>query len=181
MKIRESCLSDRPLIESVHMQAFGEQQGGEIAALVHELCDDTTAAPILSLVAVENERIIGHVLFTKATLRQASKNISARILAPLAVVPDAQKKGIGGMLIEEGLDQLKKAGTGLVFVLGHPGYYPRFGFTPAGALGFEAPHPVPEKHAAAWMVHALRPGIIGSVQGTVQCSEVLNRPGHWRE
>ena len=91
------------------MQAFGEQQGGEIAALVHELFDDTTAAPILSLVAVENERIIGHVLFTKATLRQTPENISARILAPLAVVPDAQKKGIGGMLIEEGLDQLKKA------------------------------------------------------------------------
>ena len=64
------------------------------------------------------------------------------ILAPLAVVPDAQGQGIGGALIEHGLSLLQRSGVGLVFVLGHPGYYPRHGFEPAGRLGFDAPFPI---------------------------------------
>jgi predicted N-acetyltransferase YhbS len=72
-------------------------------------------------------------------------------------------------------------GVELVFVLGHPGYYPRFGFKPAGVLGFEAPYPIPEKHADAWMVRELRAGIIGSVRGKVVCADTLSRPEYWRE
>jgi putative acetyltransferase len=68
-----------------------------------------------------------------------------------------------------------------VFVLGHPEYYPRFGFRPAGALGMDAPYPIPERHADAWMVQALRPGLLGQVRGTVRCADTLNDPRHWRE
>jgi predicted N-acetyltransferase YhbS len=181
MKIRESSLLDRPLIESVHMQAFGEQQGGEIAGLVHDLFGDPTAQPLLSLVCVEGEQITGHILFSKAVVTQSPEPVNARILAPLAVVPEARGRGRGGNLVQEGLRQLQQSQVELVFVLGHPGYYPRFGFTPAGALGFEAPYPMPDEHAAAWMVQELCPGIIGSVRGTVQCSDVLNKPEHWKE
>ena len=79
------------------------------------------------------------------------------------------------------MDQLKQSGVELVFVLGHPDYYPRSGFTPAGELGYEAPYHIPEEHSGAWMVQELSPGVIGRVKGKVQCSEVLNKPEHWRE
>jgi putative acetyltransferase len=60
-------------------------------------------------------------------------------------------------------------------------YYPRFGFKPAGSLGFEAPYPIPDEHANAWMVQELHPGVIGNVSGNLICADVLNQPEHWRE
>ena len=181
MEIRKSTDADRGEIGKVHIQAFGEEKGPEIAELVSGMLDDETALPLLSLVAVENGRIIGHVLYTKVVLTQTDTPVTCQILAPLAVVPEAHGKGVGSTLIDEGLRLLKESGVELVFVLGHPEYYPRCGFTPAGVLGFEAPYPIPEEHAGAWMVQELREGVIGSVKGTVQCSDVLNQPQHWRE
>jgi predicted N-acetyltransferase YhbS len=89
--------------------------------------------------------------------------------------------GVGTRLIEAGLTELKQVGVDLVFVLGHPGYYPRCGFTPAGVLGFEAPYPIPEKNAAAWMVQDLSGAAIGKVSGKVGCAAALDRPAYWRE
>jgi putative acetyltransferase len=109
------------------------------------------------------------------------RKIPISFLAPLAVIPKFQRQGIGGSLIKKGLQLLSKSGVELVFVLGHPEYYPRHGFTPAGKLGFETPYPIPEKHANAWMVQALRPGIIGSVSGQVVCCDALSTPELWRE
>jgi putative acetyltransferase len=105
----------------------------------------------LSLLAISDDKAIGHILFTKARITNSNNSISAVILAPLAVIPDAQSRGVGGQLINKGLKLLSKLGVELVFVLGHPEYYPRHGFKTAGVLGFEAPYPIPEKHANAWM------------------------------
>jgi putative acetyltransferase len=69
----------------------------------------------------------------------------------------------------------------MVLVLGHPGYYPRYGFIAAGALAFEAPDSIPEEVAGAWMVQELSPGVIESVSGKVHCAKTLNRPEYWRE
>jgi len=99
----------------------------------------------------------------------------------LAIVPDAQKQGIGGKLIEQGLEFLSKSRVDLVFVLGHPEFYPRYGFKPAGRLDFEAPYPIPDEHADAWMVQALKSDVIGAVSGKVGCADALNKPEHWRE
>ena len=181
LEIRKATESDRKEILNVHNQAFGKEKGPEIAKLVDDLLQDKTAMPILSLVAVENERIIGHVLYTKATITKTKLAISAQILAPLAILPDEQKKGIGEKLINEGIRQLKELGTELVFVLGHPSYYPRCGFFPAGEQGFEAPYPIPEEHAAAWMVQSLNGDALETANGKVQCSIILNEPQHWRE
>jgi len=159
LEIRQSCESDRSKIENVHIKAFGKQEGPEIAVLVNGLLDDKTAIPILSLVATENEKIIGHILFTKAIITQTTVPVTAKILAPLAVLPSSQAKGVGSKLIQEGLCQLKQSGVELVFVLGHPDYYPRSGFTPAGTLGYEAPYHIPEEHSGAWMVQELRTGV----------------------
>ena len=163
------------------MQAFGEAKGPEIATLVNDLLDDPTAKPILSLAAVKKNELIGHIIYSKVRVAQTEAAVSARILAPLAVLPENQLLGVGGQLIKEGLTQLKESGVELVFVLGHPDYYPRYGFKPAGALGFEAPYPIPQEHAGAWMVQALCPDVIGRVRGKIQCADVLNQPEHWRE
>ncbi|MDM8539022.1 N-acetyltransferase [Desulfobacterales bacterium HSG17] len=181
MEIRKTTESDKAEICNVHIKAFGNEKGSEIADLVMGLMNDKTAVPFLSLAAVEKSRIIGHILYTKAQVTGTDESLSVRLLAPLAVLPDNQSKGVGGQLIKEGLSQLKKSGVDLVFVLGHPDYYPRSGFTPAGVLGYEAPYPIPEIHAGAWMVKELSPGIFGKIKGKVQCSEVLNEPQHWRE
>lgn len=181
MKIRASTPSDLSKILQVEGQAFGDDKGPEIVDLVKGLLSDPSAMPLLSLLAEDDERALGHLLFTKARITNYIDTVSAVILAPLAVIPAAQSKGIGGRLIKKGLKRLAESGIELVFVLGHPEYYPRHGFTPAGELGFEAPYPIPDEHADAWMVQALHPGVIGRVSGRVMCADVLNHPEHWRE
>ncbi|MEW8585348.1 MAG: N-acetyltransferase [Candidatus Thiodiazotropha sp.] len=181
MEIRKSTEADKSEIEIVHIQAFGEKEGPEIAKLVNDLFEDETASPLLSLVAVKNSKIAGHVLYTKASITQTTASVSAQLLAPLAVLPEAQNQGIGTHLVREGLSQLSGSGVALVFVLGHPEYYPRFGFRTAGSIGFEAPFPIAEENADAWMVVELKEGITGKVNGKVQCAEALNQPQYWRE
>ena len=180
MQIRPTKESDLHDVLLVEKAAFGTEEGQEIADLVNDLLGDPSAMPILSLIAIKDNQVIGHILFTKAII-DSNHSISAVILAPLAVIPAAQSQGVGGQLINEGLKCLSESGVDLVFVLGHPEYYPRHGFKPASILGFNAPYPIQQEHADAWMVKELRSGIIGSVSGKVQCSDVLNQPEHWRE
>ena len=178
MQIRITRDPDLSNILKIHTLAF---DGDDIATLVKELLDDPTAKPTLSLIAIDNEQPVGHILFSKVHLDDPEIANEMAILAPLAVVPEAQGRGVGGKLIEEGLRQLSESNVDLVFVLGHPSYYPRHGFEPAGRLGLDAPYPILEKDADAWMVQALRPGVIGSVRGTVKCAKALDKREHWRE
>ena len=179
--IRSSTEADRVAIVSLHREAFGESEGEEVSALAIALLDDPTAKPMLSLLAEEAGELLGHVLFTAVQIVDGETSVPGLILAPVGVAPSAQGKGVGGALIRAGLERLGGEGAGLVFVLGHPGYYPRFGFATAGTLGFQAPYPIPEKNADAWMVQELNPGYIGRVSGTVRCSDALNHPDLWRE
>lgn len=137
--------------------------------------------PLLSLVAVDGGKISGHILFTRVKVIDAPEVASAQILAPLAVLPSAQNKGVGNLLVREGLQQLKASGVSLVFVLGYPAYYARFGFVPAGARGLEAPFYIPEKNPGAWKVQELYSGMIEKVEGRIECADVLNHPKYWRE
>ena len=178
MIIREATNTDLNDVLLIEKEAFGYDKE---ANLVKDLLTDPSAAPLYSLLAFDNDRAVGHILFTSARLENENNGTCISLLAPLAVIPGFQKRGIGGTLIERGLQLLTEAGGDLVFVLGHPGYYPRYGFTPAGVQGFEAPYPIPEKHADAWMVQELRPGVIGSVSGKVGCADMLHKPEHWRE
>ncbi|MBT7914863.1 N-acetyltransferase [Candidatus Bathyarchaeota archaeon] len=178
MKIREAIDSDLNDVLSVEKEAFGYEKE---ANLVKDLLSDPSASPLYSLLAFNDDRAVGHVLFTSARLEGTQNNASISLLAPLAIIPDFQKQGVGGKLIERGLKHLANSGVDLVFVLGHPDYYPRSGFKPAGVQGFEAPYPIPEEHANAWMVQELHPGVIGNVSGKVRCADMLNKPEHWRE
>ena len=181
MQLRETSETDLADILHLHCLAFGRNGGDEVAGLVEAILSDPSAAPRLSILATEAGQAVGHILFSTARLVEDSDSAKLALLSPLAVVPDAQNQGIGGKLIERGLQQLKEAGTDLVFVLGHPGYYRRHGFEPAGKLGFEAPFPIPDKDADAWMIKALRPGLIGSLRGKIVCCEALDAPEYWRE
>ncbi|MCC5831357.1 MAG: N-acetyltransferase [Phycisphaeraceae bacterium] len=166
-------------MQRVIRSAFGGTEGEVVATLVDDLLADPTALPYLSLVATVRDRIVGHVLFTAVTLQPRTEHAPASILAPLAVHPDFQNRRIGGMLIAEGLNRLRERGVRLVFVLGGPGYYQRHGFSPAGKLGYAAPHPIPPEYTDAWMVQALSPGTVRHTPARVQCARTLADPKHW--
>ena len=179
--IRPAEVDERSAIPGIHLAACGPGEGPELAALLDQLLSDGTALPLLSLVAELDGRLLGHILFTRAQIHPEHGETAASILAPLAVSSDAQGKGVGSALVQEGLARLAASGVELVFVLGHPAFYPRFGFQPAGVLGLDAPYPIPAENADAWMVKALAEGVLGRVTGTVTCARTLDQPRHWLE
>jgi predicted N-acetyltransferase YhbS len=181
LQVRKALESDRQSISNVIIAAFGIVQGNEITDLMANLLADPSAQPLLSLVATIKDNVVGHILFTNAQIKHSQRIVSSAILAPLSVHPAYQNQGIGGRLIKEGLKQLKAAGIELVFVLGHPGYYPKYGFSAARIKGFDASYPIPPENSDAWMVQELHPGVIGHVSGQVICADALNDPKYWRE
>jgi putative acetyltransferase len=181
LQVRKAFESDKQAILDVVIAAFGDVQGQEIAVLIIDLLEDPSAQPLLSIVVTANDNVVGHILFTSAKIKHTQRMVSSAILAPLSVRPEYQNQGIGGQLIKEGLKQLKAMGVELVFVLGHPGYYPKHGFFAAGTNGFDAPYPIPPENSGAWMVQELHPGIIECASGQVICAQALNDPKHWRE
>lgn len=179
IEIRESNNDDIRDIMKVEEQSFGYRKEAELTA---DLLGDKTAMPLLSLLAFLENKAIGHVLFTRIYIDEVTDQPLRHILAPLAVIPDYQKRGIGGLLIREGLIRLKEMGSEMVFVLGHMEYYPRYGFLPdAGKHGYSAPFPIPLEFADAWMVQALGSGKISDRTGKVICADELNKEEHWRE
>ena len=181
VRVRAARDSDLSAIERVAHSAFGPDEGPVIRRLVADLLVDETARPVLSLVATSQDDVVGHVLFTHVRVDGPDGADRCAILEPLCVDPHSQGQGIGGELVRAGLARLAAADVELVFVLGHPGYYPRFGFVPAGVRGLDAPHPIPTEHADAWMVTELRPGALRGVRGRVACADALDAPEHWRE
>ncbi len=178
MIIQNATDSDLKDVLRIETEAFGHEKE---ANLVNSLLNDDSAKPLLSLLAMDDDIAVGHILFTKVRITGFEDALSSMILAPLAISPNAQGKGVGGQLVNGGLKHLSESKVDLVFVLGHPGYYPRFGFKPAGSQGFEAPYPIPSKNASAWMVQELVPGTIEKFSGKIVCADALDEPEHWRE
>lgn len=179
IQIRETNPSDFNHIMEVEKLAFGYDKE---AKLVAELLTDTSAEPIISLLAFHNQETVGHILFTRAYFAEQKEQPMMHILAPLAVKPEYQNQGIGGSLIEAGLQILQSRGSNLVFVLGHKEYYPKYGFIPnANRLGYSAPYPMPEEYNDYWMVQPLGDKGFDVGKGKVKCSDELNKPEHWRD
>lgn len=179
MYIRESRNADQGAIEDVILDAFGENEGPNLVRLIRELMIDPAAEPVLSLIALADGQVTGHILFTGACLRGADRELPCAILAPMAVRTARQRQGIGSGLVEQGLDRLKVAGTVLVFVLGDPRFYSRFGFVPAGALGFTTPQPIPDHYRAAWQACERQEGRSGEAAGEVRVADALSDPALW--
>ncbi len=179
IKIIESNNSNFDQIMDVERSAFGEEEEAE---LTKQLLSDSSAEPIVSLLAFDKNKAIGHILFTLARLSNSRSNPILYILAPLAVIPEYQKKGIGGKLIIEGLKKLKKMKVDLVFVLGHISYYPKYGFiNNASKYGFQATYPIPDEVRDAWMVQELTIDAINTYSGKVQCCKAMDKEEYWKE
>jgi putative acetyltransferase len=120
-------------------------------------------AVLASHVAELDKRIVGHILFSRMTIQTTRGPVSAVALAPMAVLPEHQRQGIGGKLIRHGLERLRTRGEQIVIVVGHPDYYPRFGFSSHKACCLVSPFP-PE----AFMAIELIPGALDGVRGEVK-------------
>ena len=148
---------ERSVIHSINEAAFG---GPDEADLVDKLRTEGDA--LISLVAELEKRIVGHALFSRMWIETRSGLVSAVALAPMAVLPEHQRRGIGGRLIRNGLDLLRGRGEKIVIVVGHPDYYPRFGFSSEKTRSLESPFP-----AEAFMAMELSPGSLDGIRGRV--------------
>jgi putative acetyltransferase len=175
MSIRTTTQADLNDILSVERAAFKRDREANLTAA---LLADPSAEPRLSLMAYVDGQPAGHILFTKATLTNHPE-VAVQFLAPLAVTTKFQRQGIGGALIKRSLELLTKANVDLIVLLGHPTYYPKFGFEPASKLGFEPTYPIPAESDDAWMVLALTHNIIGRVSGRVICCDAMNKLEIW--
>lgn len=165
--IREEKPGDEAGIREVVREAFREDDEAE---LVEQLRADGEVT--LSLVAVEGGQIVGHVLFCPLTVRTLWGPAAALALAPLAVLPSHQRRGIGTRLVRAGLAAVGTAGHRIVTVLGHPEFYTRFGFTTEAAEPLYVPFP-----AHAWMALELVPGALNGVRGPVVYPEAFGIAG----
>lgn len=159
MLIRDEEERDRAAVRDIVAAEFDT---GAEADLVDALRDQ--AEPIVSLVAEEDGAVVGHALFTPVTL-DGDPDAKLMGLAPLAVSPAHQGKGLGSALVREGFERCKALGFGAVVVLGHPEYYTRFGFSPAAPRGLRSEYAVPDD---AFMALELEPGALAGRSGTVR-------------
>ena len=149
---------ERTMIRAVNEAAFG---GSDEADLVDKLRGSGHA--LISLVAEhEGGCIVGHIMFSRMWINTSSGLASAVALAPVAVLPRHQRKGIGSLLIQHGLELLRGRGERIVIVVGHPDYYPRFGFSTDRAKSLESPFP-----SEAFMAMELCRDALDGVRGSV--------------
>ena len=131
--IREEKPEDVAGIRLVNERAFKQPAEANIIDKLRQNCNG-----LLSLVAIEGDNIIGHVLFSPAVVNSDHGVVAGMGLAPMAVSPQHQRQGIGAALIKHGIARLRECGCPFVIVLGHEEYYPRFGFKPACQYGLQS-------------------------------------------
>ena len=166
ISIRSETNDDSAAIHQVNVAAFG--RSGE-ADLVDAL--RTQEQIVLSLVAVQDPRVVGHILFSPVVIQDHGKQFGAVGLGPMAIVPAFQRQGVGSQLVRHGLDLLRADGHEVVVVLGHPEFYPRFGFRPAARFGIRSQFSVPDD---VFMVAELVPDALHGRQGTVIYVDAFN-------
>ena len=159
IEIRTERPEDSAAIREVHTSAFG---GPVEAKLVLLICERKKA--LISLVALSHGKVVGHILFSRVTIANSPASFAGVGLAPVAVLPDFQKKGIGSNLIREALERCRQAGYDAVVVLGDPNYYSRFGFLRAANFRLENEYGVHDE----FMVLPLHDAALDAVSGMVK-------------
>lgn len=145
-------------VRRINELAFGRNAEARLVDLLREIPD------AISLVALQGDQVVGHIMFSPVTVDGAPDG-SGYGLAPMAVLPEFQRQGIGSQLIRAGLAECRARGIGFVVVLGHADYYPRFGFTTAADRGLSCKYPVPPEY---FMVTELHPAVLEGVKGLVE-------------
>jgi putative acetyltransferase len=140
MNIRCETLTDYPAIAKVNILAFEQENESK---LVEEIRCSERYISELSLVAEIEEAIVGHIIFSYIDLI-GKETFQVLSLAPLAVLPQFQRQGIGSALVQAGLEKADAIKEAMVLVLGHPQFYTRFGFEPSVNYKIKSPFPVPE-------------------------------------
>lgn len=164
IKIRQETESDFNEVFELNHIAFGKDSEAKLVDALRN--NPAVFVPELSLVATIDNKIVGHILFTKIKIADNNQNeFNSLALAPMAVKPGIQKNGIGGKLIRAGLHKARELNFKSAFVLGHRNYYPKFGFVPAKKWDIKSPFDVP---AEAFMGIELIQGGLISVSGTVK-------------
>jgi putative acetyltransferase len=157
--IRPEQSADADAVRVVNQRAFGRPDEAAIVDAVRE------SPGAISLVAIDGDRVVGHILFTPVVIDGSGSAIRAAGLAPMAVVPEHQRLGVGSRLVTAGLEACRDFGYEIVVVLGHPAYYPRFGFIVAASQGLRCEYDVP---AEVFMAIELRAGALRRAQGLVR-------------
>lgn len=158
VKIRQEIPQDVAAIDRVNELAFDRRGEAELVKALRKGQKIT-----LSLVAVQDAQIVGHILFSPMRIIAGDGTGAPAVgLGPVAVLPARQRQGVGSMLVEAGLAECKAAGHEIALVLGHPSYYPRFGFRPAVDYGIKCAYDVPDD---AFMALELEPGALSNVSG----------------
>jgi putative acetyltransferase len=155
--IREERPDDLAAIRQVNDRAFDQPLEGRIVEALR-----AHGAAQLSLVAVVDGRVAGHILFSPVT---AVPGVTGVGLGPMAVTPEQQRRGVGAALIDAGLARLRAAGCPFVVVLGHHDYYTRFGFVPASRHGLRCEWDVPDE---AFMVHVIDASVTAAAAGLIR-------------
>lgn len=160
--IRPETTADLPAIYAINQQAF-EGRTAE-PGLVNAIREGEGFIPELSMVAEVDGRPVGHILFSPISITTQGGEIPALALAPMAVLPAFQNGGIGSELVRAGLEAARQMGHAIVIVLGHPNFYPRFGFSASLARALECPY---GDCGEAWMAQELVEGALAGVRGRV--------------
>ncbi len=160
MDIRTEKPEDLEAVRQVNIAAFGRENEANLVDRLRGM--EST----FSFVAVQSDRIVGHILFSPVVVAgKCSSNLSILGLAPVAVLPEYQRQGIGTLLIQQGLEECRRSGFQAVVVLGHPDFYSRFGFIPASRKSLKCEYDVPDE---AFMVLELESGSLQDCSGTVK-------------
>ena len=163
--IRKAIEPDFEAIFDLNALAFGQE---DEAQLVESIRLTPEYLPKLELVAVQNQKIIGHILYSRVLIGKT--DCDAVALAPMSVLPSFQKQGLGSRLIRHSLVEVEKSGFKSVIVLGHPQYYPRFGFKPASLWGIKFPQDVPDN---VFMALSFTPDALSTCSGVISYSSAF--------
>lgn len=158
--VRAETPDDAARVRAVNERAFGRDAEADLVDALR-----AAARPHVSLVAEWDGRIVGHIFFSPVALESEAGTSEAMGLGPMGVLPELQGRGVGSELVRRGLEECRRLGHEVVFVLGHPEYYPRFGFAPAGPRGIRSEYPVPEE---VFMVVELSEGALAGRTGLVK-------------
>jgi len=175
MQIRRATLDDAEQIKNVHLQAFDISEAELVAKLAADLLSEKSIPETLSLIAIEDDLIVGHIAFSPVYLVK-SQEFVATILAPLAVLPSYQKNKVGSSLIKFGLKLISNSGESLVLVYGDPNYYSKFGFNSELAKSFIPPYKL--QYPEGWLVLNLNDTVL-PLGGKIDCVGPLNYPDLW--
>lgn len=173
IEIRQEQEADRPVIRGLIEKAFARvpESDHREQFLVERIRESDTFIPQLSLVAqTDDGSIVGYILLSEVKIVSETEVRTSLALAPLAVLPSFQRRGIGGLLLEAAHRKAAALGYGTVLVLGHKEYYPRFGYRKAGDCGIDFPFDVP---AELCMIAELTPHAADGLHGTVRYPEVF--------